>query len=143
MLKKTNLSIIILLVCTLFKTPLPAASINIYNDSPFTLYGEILTADGSSKGNLLLAPLNLTMWHEELGNATWSQTPFTIIFTCKNGTQYGVLANVQTGATVSALASDGKRYCKKDKTKDKSTTPDQKTTKPSGTLELDPIWGPP
>ena len=123
-------------------SPLLGASLNIYNDSPYLLYAEILTANGKSKGTFTLTPLNLTMWQGDLGNSTWAQTPFTVIFTCKNGTEYGVQTNVQVGATISALASDGKRFCQKPKKEDQNGIK-KAPSNPGSNLQPDPIWGPP
>lgn len=130
------------LALLILSSPLLGASLNIYNDSPYLLYAEILTANGNSKGTFTLTPLNLTMWHGDLGNSTWAQTPFTVIFTCKNGSEYGVQTNVQVGATISALASDGKRFCQKPKQDDQNSTK-KAPSKPSSDLQPDPIWGPP
>ncbi|PCI77194.1 hypothetical protein COB21_03410 [Candidatus Aerophobetes bacterium] len=128
----------------LAQSSLFGVSVSIYNDSPFHLTAEILLADGSNKGKVQLPPLNMTTWHAELGNAVWSQTPFTVIFTCRNGSQYGVFSGVQTGATITALTSQGKRYCQKVK-KDKKDNTDKKNKSSDSPekLRLDPIWGPP
>lgn len=93
-------------------TTLFAGSVRIMNDSPFPLQAEIIASDGSHKGKLSIAPQQQTTWQDSSsGAAVWSQTPYTVIFTCKNGKQFGVLSGVQQGATVTALSSSGDRYC--------------------------------
>jgi hypothetical protein len=117
-----------------------AASINIYNDSPFPLTAKIISADGQNLGTLKIAPQQQQTWHDHSGGTpTWSQTPYTVIFTCPNGKQYGVYRNVQQGATISAQSATGDLFCEPEK-KDGQT--DQQG-KDQGGLRTDPIWGPP
>ena len=100
-------------------TTLFAGSVRIMNDSPFPLNAEIIASDGSHKGKLSIAPQQQMTWQDSSSGATvWSQTPYTVIFTCKNGKQFGVLSGVQQGATVTALSSSGDRYCEPPKKKE-------------------------
>ena len=142
---------------------LTAGSLRIMNDSPYTLYAEILAADGSPKGKLTLAPQQQGNWQDNFsGNSVWSQTPYTVVLTCKNGKQFGVISGVQQGATVTALSATGDLFCEKDKKHDKKAAPPPSEEKqfqeqfnsspnqsqspgsadPSGSFS-DPNWGPP
>ena len=134
------------------------------NDSPFPLHAEIIAADGSRKGKISIAPQQQITWQDSSSGANvWSQTPYTIIFTCKDGKQFGVLSGIQQGATVTALSSSGDRYCQPPKKKDdkqnsrskEQTTPFTPSSpfegQPPGSVGPadpsqspgDPIWGPP
>lgn len=135
-----------------------AGSVRIMNDSPFPLNAEIIASDGSRKGKLSIAPQQQMTWQDSSsGAAVWSQTPYTVIFTCKNGKQFGVLSGVQQGGTVTALSSSGDRYCEPPKKEDQqqnSNKQDQNALfTPNAPLENaspdpssspgDSIWGPP
>lgn len=136
------------------------------NDSPYTLYAEIVAADGSHKGKLTIAPQQQGNWQDNFsGNSSWSQTPYTVVLTCKNGKQFGVISGVQQGATITTLSATGNLFCEKDKKKDKKAAPPPSAEKefqeqfnpsqdqsqspgsagpadPSGSFG-DPNWGPP
>ncbi|MDX8430931.1 MAG: hypothetical protein SNF33_03905 [Candidatus Algichlamydia australiensis] len=95
--------------------PLFAISIVLYNDSPFTLKAQIIAADGTDKGTIQLTPQHQFKWQDTTQNTqTFSQTPYTVIWYCKDGNEYGVQQNVGTGYTVPAQASSGRRFCKPD-----------------------------
>lgn len=134
-------------------------SIRIFNDSPYQLTADILAADGSHQGSLTLAPQQQAQWQDfSGGNSTWSQTPYTVILTCKNGKQFGTINGVQQGGTISVMSVNGPRFCEKDKNdqqqgqsstvkqsqKDSQdgTTPNHLDPDPHGSIS-DPIWGPP
>lgn len=112
-------------------TLLFGGSVRIYNDSPYQLTANILAADGSHQGSLTLAPQQQAQWQDFSGkNATWSQTPYTVILICKNGKQFGTVHGVQQGGTVSAMSANGPRFCAKDKDEDQqgqSSTGKQQT----------------
>ncbi len=163
MLNRIKMKVIFALLLFSFTT-LFAGSVRIMNDSPFPLRAEVIAADGSSGGKLLINSQQQVTWQDSYSGANvWSQTPYTVIFTCKDGKQFGVLSGVQQGATISALSSSGDRYCQPEKKKDdkegaskqQQTTPFTPTSpfqdEPSGSVGPpdpsqspgDPIWGPP
>lgn len=156
---KSFLILALLSISTLF-----AGSVRIMNDSPFPLKAEVISSDGNSKGKMSLNPQQQVTWQDSSSGANvWSQTPYTVIFTCKDGKQFGVLSNVQQGATVTALTSSGIRYCqpekKKDGQKDPKSQEENSPFTPTSPFEGqppgavgppdpsqspgDPIWGPP
>ncbi len=91
-------------------------SLRIFNDSPYQLTANILAADGSHQGSLTLAPQQQAQWQDfSGGNSIWSQTPYTVILTCKNGKQFGTINGVQQGGTVSVMSANGPRFCEKNK----------------------------
>lgn len=137
---------------------LSAASVRIMNDSPYPLHAEILAADGTSKGKLTLAPQQQSSWQDSYtGNAVWSQTPYTVVLTCKSGKVFGVIGGIQQGATVTALSAKGNLFCEPDKNEGQNgqqqptpTPPTQQQNPPQTQSPADPsqspgdpIWGPP
>ncbi|WP_194848473.1 hypothetical protein [Candidatus Neptunochlamydia vexilliferae] len=145
-----NVFITILFLVAL--STLSAASVRIMNDSPYLLHAEVLSADGNSKGKLTIAPQQQSTWQDSYsGNNVWSQTPYTVILTCKNGKVFGVIGGIQQGATVTALSATGDLFCEPDKkqTQDGQQAPPEQPSPqapqpadPSRTPG-DPIWGPP
>lgn len=88
----------------------------IYNDSAFPLTATILDATGQIKGKVTMAPQHQMKWQDSNQNiTTFSETPFTVIFTCKDGTEYGVSTNIPQSSFVSANSSSGRHYCKPQK----------------------------
>ncbi len=134
---------------------LSAASVRIMNDSPYLLHAEILAADGTSKGKLSIAPQQQSIWQDSYsGNTVWSQTPYTVVLTCKNGKVFGVISGIQQGATVTALSATGDLFCEPDKKgqdgQDATTPPPPQREPPPKEWPADPsqspgdpIWGPP
>ncbi|QVL57815.1 MAG: hypothetical protein KFB93_01690 [Simkaniaceae bacterium] len=156
---KTLFALALTAISTLF-----GGSVRIFNDSPYLLKAEVIASDGGSKGKMSINPQQQITWQDSSsGTNVWSQTPYTVIFTCKDGKQFGVLSGVQQGATVTALSSSGDRYCQPDKKKDdKSNSQNQQQTSPftptnpfedqapgsvgppdPSQAPGDPIWGPP
>jgi hypothetical protein len=153
-------------ICCLMTTAsLLGGTVRIMNDSPFPLNAEVISADGQSKGKLFLNPQQQLTWQDppSSGNNVWSQTPYTVIFTCKDGKQFGVSSGIQQGGLVMALSSSGDRYCQPDKKQDsQSKSPSQQNTPfdaqtspfqgdspgsvgpaDPNNAPGDPIWGPP
>ena len=126
-------------------TLLHAGSVSIHNDSPYPLHIEVLSASGVSQGKLQVAPQQQATWTDTSGyQATWSQTPYSVIFTCSTGEVYGVFSGVSPGALVTASASTGSHYCKPQKKGENGQGEQEQTPAMSPEhLRKDPIWGPP
>ena len=130
-----------------------ASSVNIFNDSPYTLNAQVIAADGSTLGRLIIAAGHMQTWQDYSGGTyAWSQTPYTVIFSCPTGKQYGVFPNVQQGATITALTSVGDRYCEppkkqkkqmEEKVKQWEAHQKKKQNQSGSELETDAEWGPP
>ena len=104
-------------------TLLNASSVSIFNDSPYPLHVQVLAADGTSKGKLQVNPQQQATWTDTSGyRTTWSQTPYTVIFTCTTGKIYGVFSGVSPGALVTAASSNGPHYCEPEKKEDEKET---------------------
>lgn len=90
-----------------------SAAVTVFNDSPFVLNATILDATGQIKGKITLAPQHQMKWQDSQQNvSTFSETPFTVIFTCSDGTEYGVSNDIPQSSFVSATASNGRHFCK-------------------------------
>jgi len=95
-----------------------ANSLRFYNDSPFKLSATILGADGTLLGQMIIYPTKYAYWSDSYNSAdTFSYTPYTIIWQCDDGSEYGIWTQVSQGATVTAQGSEGARICKPQKQK--------------------------
>lgn len=106
----------------MFGVTLFAGSVRIVNDSPYPLTAEILSANGASRGKVSIAPQQQGNWNDNAsGNSVWSETPYTIVLTCKNGKQFGIIHGVQQGGTVTALSATGNLFCESDNDQQQQT----------------------
>ncbi len=125
-------------------TPLFSAAITLLNDSSFTLKATIISATGKKKGSLEIQPQHTATWTEATqGNAVWSQTPYTVIFTCKSGEVFGTYSNVSPGGTITALSSSGTHYCNPQQGKGQKENATSPPPSDPGKLYIDPNLGPP
>ena len=94
-------------------TGLFANSVRLYNDSPYKLKATILGADGSELGQLTILPEQLSSWNDSYsGGRQFSFTPYTVIWHCEDGNEYGITTNISTGGTTSAQVASGAKVCK-------------------------------
>lgn len=104
------------LICTsilFFATILHANSMHLYNDSPYFLNASILSADGAQLDSVPMQPRQRRTWYRQnIINSNTSLTPFTVVWTCRNGTDFGVSYQVNVGGVATPLSSTGPRYCK-------------------------------
>ncbi len=88
-------------------------TLTIYNDSPYPLSATITSADGKVLQTLQVMPQHQATWEASSNsNYTFSQTPYTVTFNCKSGRLFGVYSYANQGAYVTAMQSEGDRYCK-------------------------------
>jgi len=89
------------------------ASVAVNNDSPFPLHAQIISADGRFMGAITVNPQQQMTWHSpNLVVDNTALTPFTLVFYCLEGTEYGIVSNVGNGSTILASSSEGRRVCK-------------------------------
>jgi hypothetical protein len=106
-----EISLFFLFIATCFSS-VHSATIRVINDSPFHLGVTILSATGAVMGRQTLEPTAQFSWQNEDINVNKnSQSPFTVILYCKNGSIYGTINNVTTGGMVQASTAAGSRYC--------------------------------
>lgn len=95
-----------------FFSTLSAESVLIYNDSIYTLTAQIISGGGDNLGGVTVLPKHQMRWTSSYqGLGVYSQTPYTIVFSCVEGEEYGITTNVPQGATVNAQSAQGRKYC--------------------------------
>ena len=96
--------------CLLFSSLLFSGSVAILNDSPFPLHSQVVAADGRLLGAVTIEPQTQKSWQDSnlvVNNSP--TTPYTVIFYCLEGDEYGIATDVADGATVTASTADGKK----------------------------------
>ena len=92
-----------------------ADSINLFNDSQYTLKAIIYDANGTLMGEFILNARDASEWSNnqnfgsEMSNAP--QTPYTVNWVCMSGGGYGSCNNVAAGSTVTAQGCGGTQEC--------------------------------
>ena len=103
------------LIAFLFSLPLFAASVTVHNDS---LY--LLKADIYSKSKELLTTLEIPKDHSfqwvdgPYNSRDYTKGPYTVVFTCPNGDEYGVVSMIPENSTVYAQRATGRKRCAKE-----------------------------
>ncbi|MDN3507489.1 MAG: hypothetical protein P0S94_01055 [Simkaniaceae bacterium] len=88
-------------------------AVSIRNDSAFPLHAQILAADGSLLGAMTVHPQQQMTWQNSNLNAgNTPTTPYTVIFYCLEGKEFGIVNQVGVGATVLANSANGSKVCK-------------------------------
>ena len=108
-----------------------AESLFLINDSPFELTAIVQAADGSFLAQLSLQPGEQSQWTTDVGrtefevddNSSTSLTPFIVTWRCAYEGYYTVCTDIPPGATVSANACDGGKFCKPKEKKEKEECP--------------------
>lgn len=132
MKKMSNLIRWTLFLLCVTSSSLFAGSLRLYNDSPYKLRVVIRAADGTYLGEMIILPEHFMTWSSDYPsfgpsgsrselNPTRSQTPYTVLWYCMDGGEYGISTNVAAGASVSAESSDGNRICKPPKSQNKKS----------------------
>jgi len=115
-MKKIWGSLLAIFIC--FQGVSFANSINLFNDSVYTLNAVIYDANGTLLGEFVLNARDGATWSDdqenfgtEIENA--SQTPYSVNWTCMGGTAYGSCSDVAAGALVTAQSCGGSQQCQK------------------------------
>ncbi|MCF7806366.1 MAG: hypothetical protein K9M07_02745 [Simkaniaceae bacterium] len=92
-------------------------SLQLYNDSFFTLDAVVIDANGNVLGMTTVEANNQLYWYYNTENvflyANRPYVPFTVIWYCHEGaTEYGIWTNATSGSLVTAQNSVGKKTCK-------------------------------
>lgn len=93
-----------------------ANSINLFNDSPYTLQAALYDASGTLMGEFVLNPRNASVWSDAQGdfgtdNQYAYQTPYSVNWKCMGGRAYGTCTNVAAGTLVTAQSCGGDQEC--------------------------------
>lgn len=112
----------------LFPFCLFANSVRLINTSPYDLRAVIRGGDGSFLGEIIVKSQKETTWTDTYGqygtmgganprvNQDYrSKTPYTVLWYCMDGGDYGVCDTVSTGAVVTSQGCNGARMCKTQK----------------------------
>jgi hypothetical protein len=96
------------------------AGVTLVNDSVYKLTVHIRAADGSDLGAMQINPQQTMQWNTFSGTTgklqyyDSSQTPYTIIWFCNNGSTdspYSIWTGVPSGSVCNANGGDGLRSC--------------------------------
>lgn len=104
-----------LFFCLLGVMCLEAGTVRLANNTSFKLRTVIRAADGTYLGEVVVNPQQTMSWTDYFGGiGTYnnSQTPYTVIWYCIDGSDFSVCENVSTGSTVTPLNCEGTRTCK-------------------------------
>ncbi len=92
-----------------------ADSINLFNDTQYTLKASIYNANGLLMGEFILNPRDASEWsnNDNFGSemSSASQSPYTVNWFCMGGAAYGSCNNVAAGSTVTAQGCGGTQEC--------------------------------
>lgn len=97
---------------------LEAGSVRLVNDSPYKLRAVVRANDGTFLGEMVINPQNSTGWTDGFAglpsgqNATISQTPYTILWYCLDGSEFSTLFPIAPGGTAQAMQGSGARQCR-------------------------------
>ena len=111
---------------TLSATTIFGQSLMFLNDSPFKLDAVVINALGKVIGQLTVTPQQQITWYAP-STQNWSgppQAPYTVVWYCEDGTQYGIWPNATGGSMITAQNSIGPKICKFKKPKDKNSSTD-------------------
>jgi hypothetical protein len=106
--------------------PLYAGTVRLVNNSHFDLRAVVRGADGTFLSEVVVHAQNIANWTDSYHAAGayegpppgqeqsgyQSKTPYTVIWSCMDGSDYSVCDGVATGATVTALGCPGARACR-------------------------------
>ncbi|HAZ15699.1 MAG: hypothetical protein A2Y28_03830 [Chlamydiae bacterium GWC2_50_10] len=101
-----------------------AGSVNLVNDTAYSLRAVVRGGDGTYLGEMVIQPEHSMRWTDTYGQvgyfgkgsiyherSTRSQTPYEVRWYCLDGGDFGISRTVSTGATSSASSSEGRRMC--------------------------------
>ncbi|MCB1107567.1 MAG: hypothetical protein KDK76_05690 [Chlamydiia bacterium] len=101
-----------LLFLSLVSFSLYGTALYIYNDSPYTLNAKIFSKDHSEVASMSIASGHTLTWQDSLFDAKdYTEGPFSVVFTCPNGDEYGTVSSVAQNFTVYAQRSRGPKKC--------------------------------
>ncbi len=128
------------MMCTL----LHAGSVRLINNSSYDLRAVIRGSDGSYLGEVVVPAQNSISWQDSYGSVGQSRgpnaqmesgyrskTPYSVLWYCMDGKDYGLCDTVSTGAVVLSQGCAGARQCNPPKKNKYPTTPGEHNINPS------------
>jgi hypothetical protein len=102
---------------------LSAQTVRLFNDSPYKLRAVVRGADGTQLGEVDINAHQALNWdsgysvagpyqnrYSQMPNA--SQTPYSVLWYCVDGSSYSICEIVPPGSTVNAQGCNGNKICK-------------------------------
>ncbi len=95
-----------------------AGSVKLLNDSQYKLRAVIRGSDGSYLGEMIINAGSVSAWTDSYGPAgqyndtSRSQTPYSVMWSCIDGSSFSTVSGIPTGGMATALGGDGPRSCK-------------------------------
>ncbi len=101
-----------LLALTFLTSSLFAASITVYNDSPYFLTATIYSGKKAELTTLEIPKDHSVQWADGPFNSRdYTKGPYSVVFTCPNGDEYGTVSKIAENSTVYARRAIGRRKC--------------------------------
>jgi hypothetical protein len=97
-----------LLILIFLTSVLSAVTINVYNDSPYTLQAKIYSAKNKELSSMTVISGHSISYYDA---RDYTEGPFRVVFTCPNGDFYGKSSPVAQNSTVHAQRSRGPKKC--------------------------------
>lgn len=95
-----------------FFSTLYGVTININNDSIYTLNATIYSGTSAELATIEVRSAHSIKWQDSFFDAKdYSKGPYTIVFTCPNGDEYGTVSKVAQNSTVYAQRARGRKKC--------------------------------
>lgn len=117
MKKSIWLCLFLTALCTQWQ--IHAESLNLFNDSQYTLRAVINASDGTVLGEFVMNSRDGAQWSTDYMNLgtdipSASMVPYTVNWFCMGGNSYGVCDDVAPGTLVTAQACGGPQECSND-----------------------------
>jgi hypothetical protein len=93
-----------------------ANSVTLMNDSDYMLKANLYDANGTLLGEFVLNPREATQWSDDylnFGTESYyaSELPYSVNWSCMNGSAFGSCNDVAAGAVVTAQSCGGAQQC--------------------------------
>ena len=117
MKKRWPIWVILAFFCV--QSPCFAESLNLFNDSKYTLRAVINAADGTVLGEYVMNSRDGAQWSTDYMNLgsdlpSASMVPYVVNWYCMGGATFGVCNDVAPGTLVTALSAGGAQECSGD-----------------------------
>lgn len=100
-----------------------SSSLQLYNDSPYKLDAVVINTLGDVVGLETLKPGEQKYWNQDTSGILIQfnkvSVPYTVVWYCQEGKEYGIWTLATPGSRVSPQLSDGPKICKMRKPQEK------------------------
>lgn len=110
-----HLDKICIFLSILIASTLHGITIDIHNDSSYTLHAKVYDAEEEKMTEVVIFPDNSMKYQDSLFDAKdYAKGPFKVVFTCPNGSEYGTVSHIAQNFTVYARSARGPKKCHSD-----------------------------